>query len=53
MRGGRDLANHRLDQLTVAEVQAHYGYVRDEKGLLADAVTAATGLGALVRDRFD
>jgi glycerophosphoryl diester phosphodiesterase len=50
---GRDLSNHRLDQLTVAEVQACYGYVLDEKGALAGVASAAAAVGRLIRDRFD
>ncbi len=50
---GRDLDDHRVDQLTVAEVQARHGYVRDEKGALATAATGLRALGRLVRDRFD
>ena len=50
---GRDLANRRLDQLTVAEIQACYGYARDEKGAVAAALTGLGALGRLIRDRFD
>ena len=48
-----DLANHRVDQLTVAQAQAHHGYARDEKGALATAATGLRALGRLVRDRLD
>ncbi len=50
---GRDLSNHRLDQLTVAEVQAHHAYARDEKGALATVKTGFLAIGRLIKDRFD
>ena len=50
---GRDLANRRLDQLTIAEIQACYGYARDEKGAVATAITGLGAIGRLIRDRFD
>lgn len=52
-RGARDLSNHRLDQLTVAEVQATYGYALDEKGALAGVVSTLGALGRLVEDKLD
>lgn len=52
-RGPASLADRRIDELTIAEVQASYGYARDEKGALADAATAVRAAAALVRDVID
>jgi glycerophosphoryl diester phosphodiesterase len=52
-RGPAALANRRVDQLTVEQVQHAYGYARDEKGALAGVVTGLGAIGRLIRDAVD
>lgn len=39
----------RMDELTIAEIQAGCSYVRDEKGLAADVKTAVVAVATLIR----
>lgn len=52
-RGPRALADRRMDQLTVAEIQASHGYARDEKGALASVATGLRAVAQLVKDAID